>query len=240
MSRLQRREATRAAFQGKCTIVRCARVVEVIVSGSRVRRRGRVRLVRQGLSAGARRLVLAADGPLDRAGRSEAAMLAGLPVSTPLYRSPSAAAGHTVQLARWPPAVVDPALRDREAGGWAGRTVHELADLDPDGLRRWLKDPEFAPPGGESLVDVQRRAVNALTVRRDGNVVCVTHGVVIKAVVLYALSAPLVSLSNIDVAACSVTELRTRPDGGWTVAYVNRRGLHERPLTVSIPPAGPR
>ncbi|WP_264811880.1 histidine phosphatase family protein, partial [Gluconacetobacter johannae] len=43
--------------------------------------------------------------------------------------------------------LTQPALRDRDQGQWHGC---RLRDLPPDDVRRWIDDPDFAPPDGES------------------------------------------------------------------------------------------
>ena len=56
----------------------------------------------------------------------------------------------------------DPALRERGFGEFEGMTWSELEAAQPEAIRRWRqRDPDFAPPGGETLVQLQQRVVAA-------------------------------------------------------------------------------
>jgi len=81
---------------------------------------------------------------------------------------------------------VDPRLRERDIGSWAGLTTPEIAGRWPDALARLReRDPELRPGGGESVRDVQARVrafLDDLAARPDpGRVALVTHGGVIRA-----------------------------------------------------------
>ncbi|MCM3744210.1 histidine phosphatase family protein [Sporosarcina luteola] len=68
----------------------------------------------------------------------------------------------------------DARLRECHFGEFEGKTYAELEkDMD---YRNWLDDPQtFAPRGGESLEDVEKRVMDALVSLQNGAVV-VTHG----------------------------------------------------------------
>ncbi len=56
------------------------------------------------------------------------------------------------------PVKVDARLRETHLGRWQGRTVAEI-ELDyPGAIPTWRADPTWAPPGGESRVDVVVRS----------------------------------------------------------------------------------
>jgi len=149
-------------------------------------------LVRHGeTSANARHLLQGrADLSLDELGRRQASALEGvasgasLVVCSPLRRARETAAacaqGHEV--------VIDERWVELDYGELDGRPVGEAwAPL----WERWRSDPEFAPPGGESLAAVGRRVraacdelVEAASV---SDVVVVTHVSPIKAAVIWAL-----------------------------------------------------
>lgn len=130
------------------------------------------------------------DLPLDEQGRRQAQALAGvatgadLVVCSPLRRARETAA-----------AIIgggDPVIDDRwveiDYGELDGRPVTEAwAPL----WEQWRRDPEFAPPGGESLAAVGRRvraACEDLVDRAStSDVVVVTHVSPIKAAVIWAL-----------------------------------------------------
>lgn len=70
--------------------------------------------------------------------------------------------------------VADARLRECHFGDFEGKTYADL-EMDKD-YRSWLDDPRtFAPRGGESLADVEKRVMEALVSLPNGAVV-VTHG----------------------------------------------------------------
>ncbi|MFS0690510.1 histidine phosphatase family protein [Sporosarcina sp. 179-K 8C2 HS] len=70
--------------------------------------------------------------------------------------------------------VADARLRECHFGEFEGKTYAEL-EMVRD-YRNWLDDPySFAPRGGESLADVEKRVMDALVSLPNGAVV-VTHG----------------------------------------------------------------
>ena len=52
----------------------------------------------------------------------------------------------------------DPRLRETSVGRWEGLTGDEVDAGWPGGLNSWRHDPTWAPPDGESRVEVARRA----------------------------------------------------------------------------------
>jgi alpha-ribazole phosphatase len=70
--------------------------------------------------------------------------------------------------------VADARLRECHFGEFEGKTYADL-EMDKD-YRNWLDDPQrCAPPGGESLADVERRVMDVLASLPNG-AVAVTHG----------------------------------------------------------------
>ncbi|MCG7343869.1 histidine phosphatase family protein [Sporosarcina sp. ACRSL] len=70
--------------------------------------------------------------------------------------------------------VADARLRECHFGEFEGKTYADL-ELDKD-YRNWLDDPQsFAPRGGESLAEVEKRVLETLVSLPNGGVV-VTHG----------------------------------------------------------------
>ncbi|MGB6039510.1 MAG: histidine phosphatase family protein [Gordonia sp. (in: high G+C Gram-positive bacteria)] len=55
--------------------------------------------------------------------------------------------------------VTDPRLRETHLGEWQGRTHTEVDAIDPGARRNWRDDAHWAPPGGESRVQVAARSV---------------------------------------------------------------------------------
>jgi glucosyl-3-phosphoglycerate phosphatase len=56
----------------------------------------------------------------------------------------------------------EPRLRETSLGDWEGLTGPEVDAGWPGGLEAWRTDPGWAPPGGESRVEVARRAAPVL------------------------------------------------------------------------------
>lgn len=70
--------------------------------------------------------------------------------------------------------VADARLRECHFGDFEGKTYADL-EMDKD-YRNWLDDPHtFAPRGGESLAEVEKRVMEALISLPNGSIV-VTHG----------------------------------------------------------------
>jgi len=137
-----------------------------------------------------------ADLALDDLGRKQAAALRGvddgasLVVCSPLLRARQTAAAirHTGGSSERKKIVVDERWVEIDYGELDGRPVAEAwAPL----WARWREDPEFVPPGGESLAAVGRRVRDACqelaATAATGDVVGVTHVSPIKAAVVWAL-----------------------------------------------------
>jgi len=104
------------------------------------------------------------DPDLDETGRAQA--LAAAPVLAAyepalLVASDQVRAWRTAEAVAKEAALVprpEPRLRETSVGEWEGLTGSEVEDGWPGELESWRTDPTWAPPGGESRVDVARRA----------------------------------------------------------------------------------
>jgi broad specificity phosphatase PhoE len=56
------------------------------------------------------------------------------------------------------PVKLDARLRETHLGEWQGRSVADVEAGWPGAVAAWRSDPGWAPPGGESRVDVVRRS----------------------------------------------------------------------------------
>jgi len=75
--------------------------------------------------------------------------------------------------------LVDPALRERRFGCFEGLTRDEVAARFPEAWAGHLRDPEPAPPGGESRAELLGRllpAVATAVTRLPGPLLVVMHG----------------------------------------------------------------
>jgi broad specificity phosphatase PhoE len=179
-------------------------------------------LVRHAPTSATRASAFPADEPLDERGRQQAAGLKEmLPHAAEVVTSPARRCRQTAEAAGFE-ARADDAIAECDFGSWAGRSLADVNAGEPDAVRAWMLYPDAAPHGGESLAMFSARIVHWLDAQaeQDGRLTVVTHGEVIKAAVVQALSAPLLAFWRIDASPLAITELHGR-SGRWTVARLN-------------------
>lgn len=177
----------------------------------------RLLLIRHASTSAVRRAAFPCDEPLDDAGRAAARALAGRLGRGDALCSPALRARETAAAAALDP-VLDAALAECCFGSWAGRTLAEVHEQDPEGAGAWMTDPHACPHGGETLAGLIGRVGEWLDRQASaaGRAIAVTHGGVVKAAVLHALGAPAAAFWQVDVAPLALTELHAR-DGRWTL-----------------------
>jgi probable phosphomutase (TIGR03848 family) len=213
-----------------------------------------VLLVRHGRTAANTAGVLAGWTPavgLDEVGRAQADRLAerllAVPlaavVTSPLDRCRETAAA--VAAGRDVAVDVDDGLAECRYGSWTGRA---LRDLVQDPLWRTVQDQPSAArfPGGESLGEVQARAVQAVR-RHDDRVIrehgpaavwlAVSHGDVIKAVLADALGVHLDLFQRIVVDPASVSVVRYTPGRPFVLRSNDSAAALPELLAAGDPPA---
>jgi broad specificity phosphatase PhoE len=179
-------------------------------------------LVRHAPTSATRTSAFPADEELDARGREQAAGLAdALPRRADAITSPARRCRQTAEAAGLD-ARADEQIGACDFGSWAGRSLADVNESDPDDVRAWMLDPEACPHGGESLAVFSTRIARWLDgqVELEGRAVAITHGEVVKAAVVHALGAPLLAFWRIDAAPLSVTELHAH-GGRWAVARLN-------------------
>jgi broad specificity phosphatase PhoE len=181
----------------------------------------RLLLIRHGSTDAVRRNAFPIDEPLDDAGRAAAARLAGKLGRGDALCSPALRARETAVAAALD-AIVDPLIAEGDLGAWAGRTLAEVHEADPDGVSAWMTDPHACPHGGETLAALLRRVGGWMDAQAaiDGRAIAITHAGVVKSAVVHALGAPPPAFWRVDVTPLALTELHAH-DGRWTVARVN-------------------
>ena len=92
---------------------------------------------------------------------------------------------------------------------------------EPEAVDDWLRNPDSAPHGGESLIDLMRRVAGWLDAQAaaPGVALAVTHASVIRAAVVHAIDAGPRSFWRIDVAPLSLARLNGDA-GRWTLASI--------------------
>ncbi|AUD15012.1 MULTISPECIES: histidine phosphatase family protein [unclassified Planococcus (in: firmicutes)] len=106
-----------------------------------------------------------------------------------IYASPSGRAQHTAELIRGnkPTQIVfDPNLKEINMGEWEGHNVSAIKEQDQASFHAFWNEPaSYKPSGGESFPELIERVGTALkeieAKHSSGNVLIVTHSVVIKA-----------------------------------------------------------
>ena len=107
---------------------------------------------------------------------------------------------------------VDERLIELDYGEWDGRA---LADIPADAWSAWRADPNFAPPGGESLVAVTTRVADFCRERlaAGGSVAAVSHVSPIKAAVAWALGVDEHATWRMQLGLATISTIGARPDG---------------------------
>jgi broad specificity phosphatase PhoE len=166
---------------------------------------------------------------LSDAGRAQTAALVPLlrslapdrVVTSPLARARETA--DAVASGLGVPLALEPDLAELDFGAWEGRFYDELI-ADP-AYAAFSADPLTAsPPGGESAVAAQARAVTALAralAATPGMRVCaVTHGDVLRLVLAAALGLDIREFRRLRVDTCSISALDLTSD--WVeVKFIN-------------------
>lgn len=91
---------------------------------------------------------------------------------------------------------LDKRLRETHVGEWQGLSGAEVEHGWPGALGTWRADPTWAPPGGESRVEVASRAVEVVTELDHGHrgtALLVAHGGLITALTAKLLALPVES-----------------------------------------------
>ncbi|MBQ0993706.1 histidine phosphatase family protein, partial [Micromonospora sp. H61] len=134
-----------------------------------------------------------------------------LGVNATCLSSPALAARQTADAFGLLP-TIETALADCDYGGWAGRTLEEIAGSQPQALHDWLSAPGSAPHGGESVTGVRDRVGSWLDEqhRAGGRVIALTHPLVIRVAVVHALGLPTATYRQVDVEPLSVVRLTSQ------------------------------
>ena len=158
------------------------------------------------------------DIPLNETGLAQADRAAerfrGFPLEA-VFVSPLSRARVTGEkifaAARCEKLVTDPGFMEINHGEWEGLTFEEVSARYGALLERWRANPDgvkMPGPGGESLEDVQRRAVAALertALNCRGDTLLATHDAVLMTLICHFLGVPLSYCWRLKIPNCSVS-----------------------------------
>jgi alpha-ribazole phosphatase len=118
---------------------------------------------------------------------------------------------------------IDDDLRELHFGAWEGLPWNDIPRAEIDA---WAQDfASKGPPLGESFADLSQRIGRALArmhASKAEQVVCVTHGGVIRAFLCMALGLPPGRAFDFEVDYGSVTHLKWPTQGSCRIASTNR------------------
>jgi len=122
----------------------------------------------------------------------------------------------------------DKRLRETHLGEWQGLTHDEVDGTWPGARVAWRRDPQWAPPGGESRVEVAARACAVVAELDAGTVeraVLCSHGGLIASLVASLLRLPLANWPAFaGIGNCCWTVLERPPsmfEGHWRLMAYN-------------------
>ena len=175
-----------------------------------------------------------ADPPLNQAGREQAEAVAVrlAPVAfEAAYASDLRRAADTarpVMRGRDTPIAYRRALREKSFGEWEGITYEEVRRRYPAMLEELFDErPAFAPPGGESDLELFARAAGAAAriaerhAGTDGNILVVSHGGTLRAMIVSMLGLPVESMWRLRLSNAGLSVITTFDGGGATIDLLN-------------------
>ncbi|MGH3822577.1 MAG: histidine phosphatase family protein [Pseudonocardiaceae bacterium] len=161
-------------------------------------------------------------GQARRAARSLAELQPAVLMTSDLSRAEDTAAVLAAETGT--PLRVDKRLRETNCGSWQGLTHAEVETLCPGGIQTWRGDPQWAPPGGETRMEVATRAAHVVAeLDADGarSAVLCTHGGLIAGLTPLLLGLPVSGWSVFSgISNCHWTVL-VRRGSGWRLFSYN-------------------
>jgi probable phosphoglycerate mutase len=178
------------------------------------------------------------DIPLSANGRWQAERLAEALMGEPLkaiYASDLTRAWETAQYvgqAQGLKVVSETGLRERGFGDFEGKTFAEIETLLPDQSLRWRKrDPEFSPTGGESLVALRVRVIEAaerLAAQHPGEqIALVGHGGVMDVLYRAATRLDIQAPRTWALGNAAINRLLWTPEGFTLVGWADTQHLDD-------------
>ncbi len=186
-----------------------------------------------------RRLQGQLDIPLNERGHWQAARTAAALREEPIaavYSSDLARAHQTaraIAAAQGLDVRSHPGLRERHFGVFQGKTWTELEVEEPEATQAWrTRVPEFAPAGGENLLQLRERIAAALDEiaagHADEQIVIVAHGGVLDMVYRLATGLELQAPRTWLVENAAIHRLLWTPEGLSLVGWADSGHLEDR------------
>ena len=178
------------------------------------------------------------DIPLNANGRWQAERLAealkGEPIQA-IYTSDLARAWETAQYVSRATGVEltkEIGLRERGFGDFEGKTFAEIEQLLPEQSLRWRKrDPEFSPAGGESLVALRARVVEAAqrlaALHAGEQIALVGHGGVMDVLYRAATRLDIQAPRTWALGNAAINRLLWTPEGFSLVGWADTHHLDD-------------
>jgi probable phosphoglycerate mutase len=178
------------------------------------------------------------DIPLNDTGHQQARRMARALADEPItavYASDLARAQETAgHLARVLSLDVTPetGLRERGFGDFEGKTFAEIETVLPEQAMRWRKrDPDFAPSGGESLLQLRERVVGTvekLAARHPGELIAmVGHGGVMDVLYRAATRLDIQAPRTWALGNTAINRLLWTPEGFTLVGWADTQHLED-------------
>ena len=178
------------------------------------------------------------DIPLSANGRWQAARLAEAlrdESIKAIYASDLTRASETAQYVgqvQSLPVIKEIGLRERDFGDFEGKTFAEIEMLLPEQSMRWRKrDPDFYPAGGESLVALRARVMEAaerLAAQHPGEqIALVGHGGVMDVLYRAATRLDIQAPRTWTLGNAAINRLLWTPEGFTLVGWADTQHLDE-------------
>lgn len=160
------------------------------------------------------------DLPIDDVGRAQAAAITSVVtsvdrvISSPSLRAQQTAAVFCMTLE------LDERWLEMDYGEFDGLP---LGDVPRDQWQQWISDPDFRPPGGESLREMGTRVHEAcddlVEAARHHDIVVVSHATPIKAAMAWALGVDVSITWRSQIDQASITKIMIRDRGPALAAF---------------------
>lgn len=143
------------------------------------------------------------------------------------------------------PVQLDSRLRETDMGEWTGLGQEELEARWPGDRPKWRSDPTFAPPGGETRLDVAARAMDVVRDLHhsltewghdDRPVLLVAHGGTFLALAAALIDSPLQNYATFSALGNTSWSQFTEWPQYFTEAELDRHPAAGGPRIPAVPP----